>query len=96
MLQGAKTEKDFSVLRKYLDGVRCYLPDNPREAAIKAAKIYFTLHKRGITVSSTKDCQIAGIAIEHGLYLLHGDRDYDRIASVFPLKIFGGLGGTKE
>jgi len=92
VLQGAKSEKDFSVLRKYLDGQRCYLPGNPREAAIEAAKIYFTLRKHGITVSSTNDCLIAGIAMEHGLFLLHGDRDYDLIASSFPLKIFRGLG----
>lgn len=91
VLQGAKTEKDFHTLHRYLAGQRFYLPDDPRDAAVKAAKIYFTLRKQGITVSGSNDCLIAQIAIEHGLFLLHGDSDFDRIASTFPLKIFRGL-----
>ena len=37
----------------------------------------------------TADCLIARTAMENDLYLLHQDSDFDRIASVCPLKIYG-------
>ena len=43
-----------------------------------------------MSLGSSVDCLIAQIAIEHGLYLLHNDSDYDRIAQISPLKIYGG------
>jgi hypothetical protein len=38
--------------------------------------------------SSSIDCLIAQTAIEHGLFLLHNDSDFDRIAQVSELKVF--------
>ncbi len=37
-------------------------------------------------VRGTLDCVIAQIAIEHGVPLLHDDRDYDAIAHARALK----------
>jgi predicted nucleic acid-binding protein len=52
----------------------------------EAARIYFDLRQQGLTVRSTLDCCIAVVALQHDLTLLHNDQDYERIASVRPLK----------
>ena len=51
-----------------------------------AARVYFELRQRGLTVRSTLDCCIGVVALEHDLTLLHNDRDYETIAMVRPLK----------
>jgi len=38
-------------------------------------------------VRSTIDCLIAAQALENGAILVHADRDFNRIASVRPLKV---------
>lgn len=48
----------------------------------EAARIYFDLGRKGITVSSPVDCCIAQIALESGASLLHCDQDFERIAKV--------------
>ncbi|MCK5488248.1 MAG: PIN domain-containing protein, partial [Desulfobacterales bacterium] len=58
------------------------------ELYISAAQLYRTCRKRGITIRKTVDCLIAQTAIEHGVPLLHNDKDFDRIASVSSLQIF--------
>ena len=52
----------------------------------EAARIYFELRQRGLTVRSTLDCCIAVVALEHDLTLLHNDQGFERIASIRPLK----------
>lgn len=88
VLQGVKTEKDFDKLKKYLDTQRFYYLKDGRESYASAAKIYFKCRKKGITINSTIDCLIAQTAIEHNLYLLHNDSDFENIAKVVNLKIF--------
>jgi len=51
-----------------------------------AARLFFDLRRKGLTVRSTIDCCIAQLAMEQGLILLHNDRDFDTIASVHPLR----------
>jgi predicted nucleic acid-binding protein len=54
----------------------------------KAADMFYTLRRRGITVRSTIDVLIAMIAIYNDLFLLHNDKDFDAIADEMPqLKI---------
>ncbi len=88
LLQGCNSEKNFKMLKKYLDAQKFYEFPGGRESYSKAAEIYFTLRKRGITIRSTIDCLIAQMALENDLYLLHNDADYTRIADIFPLKIW--------
>lgn len=45
------------------------------EPYFRAAELYRTLRKRGITIRSTIDCLIAVIAAEHDCYLLAKDKD---------------------
>ena len=88
VLQGAATEKDFATLREYLGSQRIYSLAGGFDSYAGAAKIFFDLRKRGMSVRSSMDCLIAQTAIEHGLYLLHNDSDFDRIAKVSSLKIY--------
>lgn len=82
VLQGAESEEDFSRLADYLGSQRFYHPHDPVESYRKAAGLYFRCRRRGVTVRSTVDCFIAQIAIEHGLVLVHADRDYVAMARV--------------
>ncbi|MFC1462937.1 PIN domain-containing protein [Verrucomicrobiota bacterium] len=50
-------------------------------------RAYRALRKKGVTVRKPVDCMIASVAIEHGLSLLHNDRDFDHIAKYSKLKI---------
>jgi len=87
VLQGAKTTKDFSHLKKYLETQRFYNLRNEKESFASAAMIYFKCRRKGITISSTIDCLIVQTVIEHDLYLLHNDSDFDLIKKVINFKI---------
>nr|MBC8246715.1 PIN domain-containing protein [Deltaproteobacteria bacterium] len=52
----------------------------------EAARIYFELRRRGVTVNSPIDCCIAQIALEYGALLLHRDNDFERVARIRPLQ----------
>lgn len=86
LLQGCRTERDYKKLKTYLDVQKFYEVKKGRESYADAARIYSKLRKKGITVRSTIDCLIAQMVMEHELYLLHDDTDFDRIAEFFPLK----------
>jgi len=88
VLQGAATERDFTTLRDYLGSQMIYGLDRGLESYAAAAKIFFDLRRKGMSVRSSLDCLIAQTAIEHGLHLLHNDADFDRIAQVSALKIW--------
>jgi predicted nucleic acid-binding protein len=88
VLQGAKTEKEYKLLKKYLEVQRFYHPKDPVGSYESAAKIYFDCRRKGVTIRSTIDCIVAQIAIEHDLFLLHKDSDFDAIAKRVPLKIY--------
>ncbi len=88
VLQGAKSEKEYAGLKKYLSSQRFFHPQDPIETFAEAARIYFRCRKKGITVRSTVDCLIAQIAIENKLLLLHNDRDFEAMTAVAPLKLF--------
>jgi hypothetical protein len=88
VLQGVKTEKDFQRLKKYLDTQTFYNLKDEKESFAQAANIYFMCRRKGITPSSTIDCLIVQTAIEHSLYLLHNDSDFDRIRKIVKFKVF--------
>ena len=87
VLQGAATAKDFETLRDYLGSQTVY-DLTGIEPYIRASQIFIDLRKKGMSASSSLDCLIAQTAIEHDLFLLHSDSDFDRIARVSALKIF--------
>jgi hypothetical protein len=54
----------------------------------RAAQIYRTCGRRGLTVSKTIDCFIAALCIGVDVALFHKDADFDVIARVAPLKVY--------
>jgi predicted nucleic acid-binding protein len=88
VLQGAKSEKEYNLLRRYLETQRFFHPKEPVDSFAEAAGIFFRCRKMGVIIRSTIDCLIAQIALEHDLLLLHSDQDFRLIAKVIPLKIY--------
>jgi hypothetical protein len=88
VLQGAGSEKEYLILKKYLETQRFYHLREPIDSFAEAAKIYLGCRKQGITIRSTIDCLIAQTALENDLFLLHDDKDFDAIAKIVPLKFY--------
>lgn len=86
VLQGAATEKDFKLLREYLGSQAFYDLKDGRESSARAARLSMELRRQGMAVASSIDLLIAQTAIDHDLYLLHDDSDFDRIKQVSRLK----------
>ena len=82
ILQGADSGERFEMWRKYFYDLFCYVPRDPVESHVAAARLYQDCRKAGKTPRSSNDCLVAQIAIENGLTLLHNDRDFNAIASV--------------
>jgi predicted nucleic acid-binding protein len=57
------------------------LEDNWLEVSVLAAKLYFDLRKKGITIRKAADCLIAQVAIQNDILLVHNDSDFDLIAA---------------
>lgn len=85
VLQGFRSEKEYERVKNILSGL-LYLPIT-KNMFISAASIYRTIRKNGETIRSPIDCIIAAICIEHGVDILHNDRDYPVIAKYSSLTI---------
>ena len=84
LLQGSRSEKEWGQLSDYLEG-QDYL-EALSATWQAAARIYYVLRKKGVTVRSPIDCCIAQIAIERRVLLIHDDRDFIAIGEHFPLQ----------
>jgi predicted nucleic acid-binding protein len=84
ILQGADSEERFEKWRKYFADLCCYTLADPVASHIAAARLYLACRRAGRTPRSSNDCLIAQIALEHGLVLLHSDRDFEAIAQAAP------------
>jgi len=88
VLQGAKSEKEYDLIKKNLETQRFYYLKDPIDSFARAARIYFDCRREGITVRSSIDCIIAQTAIENNLFLLHNDKDFDVMGKVISLKFY--------
>jgi len=87
VLQGIRSEADYIETKDYLDDL-LFLP--MRQATfVRAAELYRSLRRQGVTIRKPVDCMIASVAIEHDIRLLHNDRDFDHIANHSKLEIYG-------
>ena len=82
LLQGAKNEKEYKLLKEYLDTLPFYDVRYGKRSFENAALLYMNCRKSGITIRSTLDLIIAEIAIENNLYLLHNDADFTNISKL--------------
>ena len=84
LLQGSLNEQEWTLLSGYLE------TQDYAELKISswqaAARIYYDLRRRGLTVRSPIDCCIAQAALENDLLLVHDDRDFETIAQVRALQ----------
>jgi predicted nucleic acid-binding protein len=82
ILQGAVSVGAIVKLRAYFGSLPFLVPDHPVESYASAGVLYVRCRANGFTPRSPHDCLVAQIAIEQGVPLLHGDRDFDVIARV--------------
>jgi len=84
VLQGCRDEREWSLLRGFFASQELLgLGD---EGWAEAARIFYDLRRRGLTVRSFIDCCIAQVALERELLLIHRDRDFETISSIRPLR----------
>jgi predicted nucleic acid-binding protein len=84
VLQGIREDKDHAAACVAFDAF-LFLPMTQRTFT-RAADLYRTLRRRGITIRNAVDCMIASVAIEHDIPLLHNDRDFEGIAALGELR----------
>ena len=82
LLQGSRNEKEFNLLKEYLDTLPFYNLRHGKQSYENSALIHVNCRKNGITIRSTIDFLIAEIAIENNLYLLHNDADFTNISRI--------------
>lgn len=82
LLMGARSSEQLAKLRAYFDALPMLMPT--RRTFADAGALYARCRWAGVTPRSPHDCLIAQTAIEHGVALLHDDRDFERIAAVEP------------
>jgi predicted nucleic acid-binding protein len=87
LLQGCRTENDFTDLSLRLDALQKLIVD-PYQSSEGAAQLFFSLRKRGISIRKSNDCLIAWIAIYFNIPIWHRDRDFDHIALGSNLQLF--------
>ena len=85
VLQGIREEDDYARTLSRFDSF-LFLPMD-RDTFLKAAELYRTLRRRGVTIRKPVDCMIAAVAIEHRIPLLHNGRDFDPIEKFCGLKV---------
>ena len=85
VLQGIREDEDYQRTLSRFDAF-LFLPMN-RQAFVRAAELYRSLRRRGVTIRKPVDCMIASIAMEQDIALLHNDRDFDPIETHCGLKV---------
>lgn len=85
VLAGARSEAHLADLRRLLARATV-LPTTPSHYE-QAAALYRGARASGLTVRRLVDCLIAAVAIDHGVPVLHADRDFDAVARVSPLVV---------
>jgi len=87
VLQGIKEDKVHEEIRELLL-VFPLFSCGGLNACIKAADLYRSSRKRGLTLRRSIDCLVAVTAIENKLIVFHKDRDFDQISKLSPLEVY--------
>ena len=91
-LQGARDEREWEQLRGYLSTQAIYFLPETLATFEKAALLHYRLRRHGVTIRGGIDALIALTAMEHNLFLLHDDRDFDGMSKWTPeLKVLEAL-----
>ncbi|GAA3977961.1 type II toxin-antitoxin system VapC family toxin [Mucilaginibacter dorajii] len=86
VLQGLTSDNSERIVKSHFDNLTKIYED-PYDVAVKAADLYRSLRKKGVTIRKPNDCLIAIYAINNKLVLLNDDRDFQFIAQHSSLKV---------
>jgi len=86
VLQGFRTDTGFQRARRVLVSLSMIHPS--LDCHVRAARLYRTLRRRGVTVRGAVDCVIAQTCLDVGAELLSPDADFEHIARHTPLKLW--------
>lgn len=86
LLAGARSRENFLRLRRLLDAMPLCSVDPACDFG-EAGALYKYLRDRGITIRSQVDCLIAATAWRRDATIVHADRDFDTIASRYPVHV---------
>jgi len=92
--QGARSKAAFTELRRTFSAYPVLRPARGLDTFAAAADLYRRCREQGVTPRSAGDCLIALVALEHGVSLLHSDRDFEHIAGLEPRLILVKLAGS--
>jgi predicted nucleic acid-binding protein len=88
ILQGLATERAVQRVERRLLAHDIYVLE-PLDDHRRAASLYRTCRRRGVTIRRTLDCLIAAVCIRERRSLLHADADFDRLAAHTELQVVG-------
>jgi predicted nucleic acid-binding protein len=88
LLAGARDEREWQLLLSHLETQNVLWPIDPWQTHVGAARIMFDCRKHGVSLRGTIDCLIAQLTLDTDGVLLHSDKDFNRIASVRPLRMW--------
>ena len=86
ILQGLRTDADVRRVERHLDAFDV-LRLETLEDFRRAAELYRTARRSGVTIRRTLDCLIASVCVREEAQLLHNDRDFDLLATCTDLEI---------
>ena len=88
VLQGFRTDTGFQRARRALVSMPTIHPTV--DCHVRAARLFRTLRRRGVTVRGAVDCVIAQTCLDIGAELLSPDADFAHIARHTTLRLWHG------
>ncbi len=82
ILQGAASPQALRTLRRRFEALPLLESEPGAAAYADAGALYACCRWAGITPRSPHDCLLVCLAVQHGVALLHDDRDFEHIARV--------------
>ena len=82
LLQGARSPAALQTLRRRFSALPMLRAADPVATHMQAGELYARCRWQGITPRSPHDCLIVVTAVEHGVPLLHSDRDFAVLGAV--------------
>lgn len=86
VLSGARDDQREASLRRLLTSFE-WIPADHAVDFDGAARIYRRCRAASITPRGLIDCMIVNVCLRNGSQLLAADRDFERIATVVPLRL---------
>lgn len=87
VLSGIRSSEEAGLVERELSGFTLLEMHGARDH-VEAARLYRQSRAAGVTIRNLADLLIAVPCIREGAWLLHSDRDFDRLAAVSDLKVW--------